>query len=320
MPIDQDSPVFYLKRPGSDFVLTTRDGIPFHTPYLAAAHLAAEFLNGQRDDPVPWAVTEFAVPAPPIPDIQPLAQRDPRWKDDKLGFSSSTIGSHGCVITCLAMIISHASQKPITPAEVNNTLRDMNLYGGENQNLVVWSAVPQAYPCIAFEGFTVCEKDPAPTNLITYAANKPDRYAIIQIDFNPSPVVPGIQGHYILVTGGTNADGYTCNDPWHGREITIPPYYCQPGWDAARAITRVAFYGLSASPQGTAPGSRIGHGGAILEDRALPIDDQPAASQPNLVYGLSAKAQPFRSGGAVPWGGPSFEEGQAPVPVLKGLK
>lgn len=273
MPLATDSPVFYLLRTHSHTTVTTRDGVPFFTPYLAAAHLVAEFLNQQQLQDDPWQVAQFIVPqpAPEIPatafppkagpslKIEPLAQRDPRWKNDKLGSSTSTIGSHGCVITCLAMIITHASGKPTTPADVNNTLRNMNLYGGENQNLVVWKAVPQAYPCIAFEGFTVCENDPAPTNLITYAANKPDRYAIIQIDFNPSPTVPGIQGHYILVTGGTNAAGYTCNDPWHGREITMPPYYCQPGWDAARAITRAAFY------------------------RSLPIDDQPDASQPSLL-------------------------------------
>ena len=36
-----------------------------------------------------------------------LSQRDPRWKDEELGFDdTATIGTDGCSLTCLAMLVN----------------------------------------------------------------------------------------------------------------------------------------------------------------------------------------------------------------------
>jgi len=243
MSLNQDSPVFYLRQRGTGEIYQTADQ-PFLTPFLAAAHLVAEFANA-GPQLSPWEVQQFTPPEPepePVTVIPPICQRDPHWASHQLGHSSTTIGRHGCVITCLAMIISDASGAEVTPADVNDKLKQMGLYGGAEKNLVIWKSVEQAFPSITFEGFNDCEKVPAPINLITYAAQIPRRYAIIQIDFYPGNDEPGIQGHYILVVGGRASDGYRCNDPWTGDTLTVPPAYCQPDWTAARAIMRVAFY------------------------------------------------------------------------------
>jgi len=72
----------------------------------------------------------------------PLSQRDSRWKDIKLGTSSTTIGGYGCVIAGLAIMVD------TTPDIVNQKLLEV---GGYSQgNLVVWAKVNQALPSLNF--------------------------------------------------------------------------------------------------------------------------------------------------------------------------
>lgn len=47
-------------------------------------------------------------------DITPYRQNDPLWANRRLGTGNVTIGSHGCYITCLAMLTG------LTPPEVND--------------------------------------------------------------------------------------------------------------------------------------------------------------------------------------------------------
>ena len=44
-------------------------------------------------------------------------QRDPRWRNNRLGYGKTTIGSHGCFVTCLAMMVKK------TPDVVNEILK-----------------------------------------------------------------------------------------------------------------------------------------------------------------------------------------------------
>jgi len=52
--------------------------------------------------------------------LQPLGQRDPRWKNMKLGRTNLTIGDYGCLITSLAML------KGTTPDKINRLLTRNN--------------------------------------------------------------------------------------------------------------------------------------------------------------------------------------------------
>lgn len=82
--------------------------------------------------------------------LTPLSQRDDRWKNIKLGFSSNTtIGSHGCTITCIAMWLSYYYKKNITPVQVNERLKEVD--GFANYNLVIWSKLKEAFPGVEFE-------------------------------------------------------------------------------------------------------------------------------------------------------------------------
>jgi len=69
-----------------------------------------------------------------------LLQKDKRWADDQLGPSSGTLGSHGCLVTSVAMACSNLGVK-LTPKELNERLKKAD--GFLPQGWVVWNAVPK---------------------------------------------------------------------------------------------------------------------------------------------------------------------------------
>ena len=76
--------------------------------------------------------------------IKSLSQRGKNWSSINLGFSASTtIGSHGCTITCVAMLAG------LNPDEVNSKLKSINGYA--NTNLIIWSKIQEAIPHLKFE-------------------------------------------------------------------------------------------------------------------------------------------------------------------------
>jgi len=85
--------------------------------------------------------------------MQYLSQRDPRWANIRLGWgdtNTSTIGSHGCTITALAMLAG------LTPKEVNERLIAVKGYAAHQNtpktfNLILWSKIKEAIPWLEFE-------------------------------------------------------------------------------------------------------------------------------------------------------------------------
>jgi len=58
-------------------------------------------------------------------------QTDPKWGNEKLGYSQTTISANGCFVTSLAML----SDTP--PNFVNNQLKNKNGFSGASKNLVI---------------------------------------------------------------------------------------------------------------------------------------------------------------------------------------
>lgn len=83
--------------------------------------------------------------------MQILKQSDSHWGNKRLGSGSAnktTIGSHGCTITCLAMLAG------INPDEVNDRLNNVGGYassGTNCNNLVLWTKIQAAIPWLQFE-------------------------------------------------------------------------------------------------------------------------------------------------------------------------
>jgi len=89
-------------------------------------------------------------------EVQPFSQRDPRWKDVILGFSSTNIGGFGCVLTSVAMMCKFFS-KETTPAVLNESMKSINGFtapssNSTQKNLFSWTAVTKFYSDIIYKG------------------------------------------------------------------------------------------------------------------------------------------------------------------------
>ncbi|OFW53962.1 MAG: hypothetical protein A2163_07780 [Actinobacteria bacterium RBG_13_35_12] len=130
-----------------------------------------------------------------------LSQRDNRWKDIPLGFSTNTsIGSHGCTVTCLSMLAG------VTPDIVNSRLKQVN--GFANGNLVIWAKVPEALPNLEFV------KRVYSYNNTEVSANLP---CIVEVDYDGTPATN--DRHWVVYKGNQKL-----NDPWTGTERPTSVY------------------------------------------------------------------------------------------------
>jgi len=135
--------------------------------------------------------------------MTPLSQRDPRWKDIKLGTGATTISSHGCLITCLAMLAG------TTPDVVNEELKRVGGY--QNGNLVIWSALDRTNLGLRFiERSRVYNNEKVSNNLP----------CIVEVDGSRI----GAKQHFVLYIGNKRMI-----DPWFGRE-TDTSYYPAVGY------------------------------------------------------------------------------------------
>lgn len=174
--------------------------------------------------------------------IIPISQRDERWKNVKLGDENapadSTIGSVGCLLTSITMLIKHYSNEfNWTPDIVNLLLSYFNGY--YKGNLIIHEKMAEIFPQIAYHGHIDCEEIPAPIPLIDAilpTVLKADSYLI----------TTEVDGHWVLATEKITNNGktvdYVINDPWTGQTTTLLKKYGKPGWNIERAIFGILKY------------------------------------------------------------------------------
>lgn len=127
-----------------------------------------------------------------------LSQRDPRWKDLKLGYSDTTIGQFGCTITALSIILGS------TPDVVNLRIKAVNGYA--EGNLVIWDKLEEAFPGIKIK--RVWSYDNADV-----LANVPN--VLVEVDGKPI----GGYRHWVVFIGNKKMI-----DPWDGLEKSTTSY------------------------------------------------------------------------------------------------
>lgn len=116
------------------------------------------------------------------------SQRDHKWAKETLGFGKTTLGSHGCFVTSLAIMCGK------TPSEVNSILKKGKFFNGD---LIISSnAMAKSL------GLTYVGK----------IDSQPKFKTIAEVDMSPAP---GKQQHFVVV----KEDG-SIIDPWTG---TIRP-------------------------------------------------------------------------------------------------
>jgi hypothetical protein len=139
-----------------------------------------------------------------------FSQRDPLWKDKKLGTSTvSTIGAYGCLLSCAATACCYF-KKDTNPAQLNDEM--VKHKGFYNGSYWVWGGLTDIYPDIKFDWDVysegTCPDKPAPLELIDklLAEKIP---VFVQVDFTPGG---SVQEHWVLVKG--KEGDYIVQDPW----------------------------------------------------------------------------------------------------------
>lgn len=125
-------------------------------------------------------------------------QDDERWAKDRLGDSSYTMKSSGCLVSCIASAVSMEAGQTVTPGELNRLFSGENVYDSEGN--LQWDALGKAagYSVNVYQEVSEDEIDRC------LAAG---HYPIVRVRMN------GIGNyHYVLIVGIEDRN-YVCMDP-----------------------------------------------------------------------------------------------------------
>ncbi|WP_395747609.1 hypothetical protein [Prosthecobacter sp.] len=125
-------------------------------------------------------------------------QRDKRWADDQLGTSTGTLGSHGCLVSSIAMACCDLGVE-LTPKELNERLKKAD--GFLPQGWVVWNAIPKVT-----ESKLTAEFHPAASHKVMDKALEQGAYPVVKYF-----LLGGIQ-HWCIIVGKEGLE-YLARDP-----------------------------------------------------------------------------------------------------------
>ena len=205
-----------------------------------------------------------------------LSQRDPRWKDEKLGFDDrATIGTDGCTLTCLTMLVNGYGFNE-TPDALNRKLLDLGPGNGFMDGLIVWEGLAKTFPKIVYLNNSVCRDKPAPLDSINKSLDS-GQPLVVEVDRSPGP---GLESHWVLLISRQD-DDYLILDPWpfptDSGPVSLAGRYGF-GNPIDQVITAVVWYrDSSPSPAPTAP---------------LPNSGLMVCVQETLIAGLRLRSAP----------------------------
>lgn len=166
--------------------------------------------------------------------IRAFSQRDPRWRDVRLGEGGLTIGQAGCLL-CSAAAMLASWGWDTDPVRLNGFLLAHEGYC--DGNLLVFGALDGQW--CRFLELVRCEKVAAPVerlrNAIAGGAG-----VLVQVDFTPGGA---LQQHWVWLTELGERSGHIV-DPWQlpGGELVDLGRYLAQGWTPARGIFAAAIY------------------------------------------------------------------------------
>lgn len=149
--------------------------------------------------------------------MTPLSQRDGRWKDIKIGNSSSTIGSYGCTLTCLAMLSN------TTPDITNAFLTAVN---GFSVDRIIWTKLNETKLGLHFPdmGRQYVYNDVAVRDAIKAYGG-----CLVEVDFDGIISTPNDR-HWVLYIGDQKLI-----DPWDGKIKSTSSYPLVKGYAIIQA-------------------------------------------------------------------------------------
>ncbi len=206
------------------------------------------------------------------------SQMDPSWKEAPLGFDrQATIGSMGCLLTDLAMVVSGFGYNE-TPATLNQKLQGLGANVGYLGALLVPAVLPRLFPGVVYRDYMQVLRPPAPLERINsaLAAGWP---VIVEVDASPAA---GMQNHWLLLYGQKNGD-YLLQDPFPNPPEAKPVLFKTSryafGGKAAAAIKAVLWL------EGPRPHVNRPEGAISLYSTAdgLALRSQPVIDPANLI-------------------------------------
>lgn len=139
--------------------------------------------------------------------MTPLSQRDSRWKDIKIGNSTSSIGNFGCTLTCIAMLSG------TTPDVVNAFLTAV---GGFLVDRIIWSKLNETKLGLTFPDMG---RQYVYNDVAVREAIEKNGGCLVEVDYDGVVSTPSDR-HWVLYIGNHNLI-----DPWTG---TIKPTSSYP--------------------------------------------------------------------------------------------
>lgn len=151
-------------------------------------------------------------------------QKDKRWAADQLGTSTGTLGSHGCLVSSVAMACSDLGVE-LTPKELNARLKKAD--GFQPQGWVVWNAIPRVT-----DQKLVADYHPTASHKVMDAALERGAYPVVKYF-----LLGGIQ-HWCVIVGKDGLE-YLARDPLRDDEKPVKLSELTAKVYAVRVIRRV---------------------------------------------------------------------------------
>lgn len=187
-------------------------------------------IRADRDTQVNFQY-EFPTTGPVRPHLsipEVMCQRDKDWASIPLGVGGEyTIGSSGCALCCLTMIVNQLYPDE-TPDSLQAKLLEVGGFWRANLN---WAAIEQIYPEFVFKGATNWDKTRADKQeVLDELARGP---VPLWVDFRPGGEH---DTHFVVAVGESKHGDILIYDPWLGAVAPMLMIYGLRGWDVERAI------------------------------------------------------------------------------------
>ncbi|MBN2626501.1 MAG: C39 family peptidase [Spirochaetales bacterium] len=157
-------------------------------------------------------------------DVPFFAQgKDTPWAEDLLGNKSElTIRTHGCALTCIAMVVSHFGENPRTPADMNSWLKRNRGFEDGWEGSTYLGEVVLNWPALAGYGagyvYTRFDWQAQPADLILIRYYLDHGIPLIgEVKYRGAP-------HYVVLTGYED-DDFLMNDPEFPDEHRLSSVY-----------------------------------------------------------------------------------------------
>lgn len=174
--------------------------------------------------------------APELPigviDLILYSQNDPRWKNKLLGTSNTTIGNYGCLVTCIASVLTKMGYK-VDPAQLVDLITAR--VGWHNGNQYYWKSPLVLFGDVHVTEFIDCYNVPAPLGRLD-AILQSGRPATVHVDYKPE--TPANDQHWVNIIGKKGASDYWIHDPIDGALAAFSERYRSP----AQQIFRIVGY------------------------------------------------------------------------------